>query len=665
VQQVIAPSALHAEGIIASARSPVLVLDQDLKVVTGNHAYYRMFNVSKAETQLALVYDLGEGQWDLPALRQQLEDLRDHGRPFQGLEIDQAFPTIGRRVLRLSADRLERLAADSTEAELMIFTIEDVTASNRSEERLKWSEQRYRRLFESAQDGILILDATSGVILDANPFLARLLGYGIDELVGKQLWQIGLFEDIEASGVALAELKRIGYIRYEHLPLETTDGRQIDVEFVSNVYGEGHQQVIQCNIRDITARRSMESTVRRQVADLAEASRQKDEFLAMLSHELRNPLGAIRNAVQVLRHHPDEDPIQAVARGMIVRQVSHLSRLVDDLLEISRVTAGRIILHPQRIEAREIVERSVETVRSSIVRRRQELSVSLPAQPIWLNVDPTRLEQVLVNLLTNAVKYSDEGGRIWLTVSVEGRKMVLRVRDAGIGISTDLLPQIFDLFTQADRSLDRSQGGLGIGLTLVHRLVELHGGTVEAHSGGLGRGSEFIVRLPLGSVLNERATPAAVLAEPLAKTGRPLRILVVDDNEDSAQSLSLLLLQGAHTVRIAHSGPAALEVALAFRPEVLLLDLGLPQMDGYEVARRLREQAELGGMVVVAVTGYAQQSDRQRSRQAGFDFHLVKPVDLGELQRILVSAALEPSPHVPRDSLARHASARFADGQGV
>ena len=362
------------------------------------------------------------------------------------------------------------------------------------------SELRYRRLFETAQDAILILDASTEKILDANPFIANLLGYSKEEFLGKELWQIGLFHDVEENKAAFRTLQAQGYIRYEHLPLQTKDGRQVEVEFVSNLYPVDHQQIIQCNIRDITERRRLEQQTQEQAEALADLHQRKDEFLAMLSHELRNPLAAIFNALHILRLHDTENPIQQKAKIVIERQVGQLAHLVDDLLEVSRVITGRIQLHPERLELRGIVEHAIEAARPLIDRHHHTLSVSFPAEPLWLQADPTRLEQVIVNLLTNAAKYTEEGGQIWLTAQQEGSEVVLRVRDTGVGIAPELLPRIFDLFTQADRTLDRSQGGLGIGLSLVQRLVELHGGTVEAHSGGLGQGSEFIVRLPALSV---------------------------------------------------------------------------------------------------------------------------------------------------------------------
>ncbi len=371
----------------------------------------------------------------------------------------------------------------------------DVHDIKQAEQALLDSEIRYRRLFEVSHDGILILDAACGSILDANPFMSELLGYSRDEFLGKELWEIGLFHDKSASEVAVRELREKSDIRYEYLPLETIRGRKLEVEVVANVYQEEHRTVIQCNIRDITERSLLQRKLSEQALALTDLHRRKDEFLAMLSHELRNPLAPITNAVQLLRLRNNEDPLQQQAGAIIERQVGQLVRIVDDLLEISRINTGRIRLHQERVTLNGIAENAVETVRPLIRQRRHSLETSLPPQPIWLYGDAARLEQVVVNLLTNAAKYMDEGGHIWLTVAQEGDQAVLRVRDTGVGIAPELLPRIFDLFTQADRSLDRSQGGLGIGLSLVQRLLEMHRGTVEVYS-EVGQGSEFVVRLP-------------------------------------------------------------------------------------------------------------------------------------------------------------------------
>jgi PAS domain S-box-containing protein len=501
-------------------------------------------------------------------------------------------------------------------------------------ESIRSSEVRYRRLFEAAQDAIFILDGDSGRITDANPYISRLLGYTRAEFLGKELWEIGLFRDIEASRLAYNELKRTGYIRYEHLPLHTKDGRKAEVEFVSNVYDVDGETVIQCNIRDITDRSRLERQTQEQAVALAEISRRKDEFLAMLSHELRNPLSSILNAVYLLRLQKDEDLIQQQARNIIERQVGHLARLVDDLLEISRITVGSIQLRQERLDLRGIVDRAVETVRPLVDRRKHELLVTLPPEPVWLLADPTRLEQVIGNLLNNAVKYTEEGGCIWLTLEQEGETVLLRVRDTGIGIAPDLLPHIFDLFTQADRASDRSQGGLGIGLTLVEKLVGMHGGTVQAFSAGLGLGSEFTIRLPLAAP-RFKPNPGASIPDNSDIIASPSRVLVVDDNLDAAESMATWLQLAGHDVQTAYGGPAALEAAVAFRPTIVLLDIGLPGMDGHEVARLLRKTPGLDNAWLIALTGYGRKADIQLSEDAGFDHHLVKPADPQMLRTLL------------------------------
>jgi PAS domain S-box-containing protein len=500
------------------------------------------------------------------------------------------------------------------------------------------SEIRYRRLFETAKDGILILDTHTGRITDANPFMSELLGYSHEQFLDKELWEIGLFSDKSANEAAVRTLQQDGYIRYEHLPLETNHQLPVEVEIVANAY----QQNQKSNIRDITQRSRLEKQLQEQTLALADLHRRKDEFLAMLGHELRNPLAPISNAVHLLRLQKNEDKLQHQARTIIERQVVQLTRLVDDLLEVSRISTGKINLQPQRIALNGVVECAVETARPLLNQRKHELTVSPSPQPIWLYADAARLEQVVVNLLTNAAKYTADGGYIVLTVEQQGDEAVLRVRDTGIGISPELLPRIFDLFTQAERSLDRAQGGLGIGLCLVQRLVEMHGGKVEAYS-VLGHGSEFVVRLPVvtAPAPQSLSAPQEAVAEP---TGPALRVLVVDDNVDAVASLVALLEASGHDARAAHDGPTALEAAQAFRPDVVLLDIGLPGLDGFEVAKWLRSQPDLSSAVLVAMTGYGQKSDRQRSQDAGFNHHLVKPADFGKVQQILASVSRRKRP---------------------
>ena len=497
------------------------------------------------------------------------------------------------------------------------------------------AHDKYHWLFESIDEGFCIIEAAEvspGAPIDfryveANPAFA--VQSGIGDVVGKTIREVfpGITEDWFATYDAV--LRTGTPIRFERT-LQPA-GRVLELyAFRADELGQPRVAVI---FKDISERSRLERQLKEQSDALVDLHRRKDEFLAMLSHELRNPLAPISNAVHMLRLHNKEDPLQLQARLTIERQLAQMTRLVDDLMEVSRITTGRVHLRQERVAVAVIVERAVETASPLLDQRRHELTVSVPGGPIWLFGDAGRLEQVIVNLLTNSAKYTEEGGRVWLTASQEGEEAVIRVRDTGVGIAPELLPRVFDLFTQAERSLDRAQGGLGIGLALVQRLVELHRGKVEAFS-TLGQGSEFVVRLPI--LRTPIPLPPTAPAD-APNTERALRILVVDDNVDSAESLAMLLQTVGHEVRTAHDGPTGLTAALGFRPDAVLLDIGLPKMDGYEVARRMRLAPELAITPLLALTGYGQESDREKSLEAGFDHHLVKPVDFEKLLGILAT----------------------------
>src|SRR5919106_1051588 len=628
-EQLLQDTLNYAEAILATLREPFIVLDDNLRIKTANRSFYAAFKVSPKETEGKFIYDLGNGQWDLPELRTLLKEVLSNNHPIHDFEVEQTFPEIGHRVIRLNA---RRLASVNSKPDLILLAIEDITDRHHAEIAMRNSEMRFRRLFETAKDGILILQSNTGKITEANPFISELLGYRSDELIGKELWQIGLFQDIQSSQTAFRQLQEQGYIRYHNLPLETKTGRKVEVEFVSNLYNVDHQPVIQCNIRDNTEHHQLERA-QAQAEALVDLHRRKDEFLAMLSHELRNPLAAITNAVELLDLERDE-AIQRKARTIIRRQVGNLVVLVNDLLEVSRVLSGRIQLHQEELDLRGVAQQAVETARTLIDQRKHRLTVALPEEPAWILGDAVRLEEVIVNLLSNAAKYTPEGGDVWLGIEEEGDEVVIRVRDTGVGIAPDLLPQIFDLFTQAQRTLDRSQGGLGVGLTVVRKVIEMQGGTTEAHSSGLGQGSEFIVRLPaLRSPAGQAKSFAAKRPQPV----QTWRVLVVDDNADSADSTAAILETSGHEVEVAYSAQQALEMAVEYQPDIMLLDIGLPGMDGYEVAKHVRQTLELKEMWLIAITGYGQESDRQRSRAAGFDEHVVKPVDWRQLEELLAS----------------------------
>ena len=431
-------------------------------------------------------------------------------------------------------------------------------------------------------------------------------------------------------------MQKQGYVRYEHLPLEAKNGKTVEVEFISNIYLVGHHAVAQCNIRDISERFVMERQLQEQAETLADLHRRKDEFLAMLSHELRNPLAPISNAVQILRLQQDEDPLQHQARTMIERQVVQLTRLVDDLMEVARITTGRVQLRNDLVLMNGVIENAVASAMPLILEHEHTLTVNLSPEPIWLHADAARLEQIIVNLLTNAAKYTNNGGKIVLSVALnEQRECVIRLSDTGVGIAPELLPRIFDLFSQSERSLDRSRGGLGIGLALVHRLVEMHGGHVDIYS-ALGKGSEFVVTLPIvraPSFPIENKVP-----EVIRRATRELRVLVVDDNVDAADSLAMLVEMSGHAVTKAYDGPTALKAVAHTYPNVVLLDIGLPILTGYEVANQIRSDPKLRGIIIVAVTGYGQDTDKKMAFNAGFDYHLTKPVDYNKVQKILDDA---------------------------
>jgi signal transduction histidine kinase len=385
---------------------------------------------------------------------------------------------------------------------------------------------------------------------------------------------------------------------------------------------------------DITERKQAEDAVR-------EADRRKSEFLATLAHELRNPLAPIRNGLQIIRLANHDEAAVQVARAMMERQVAHMVRLIDDLLDLSRITNGKIELRKERIELAAAVQDAVEAVRPCMEASGHELTITLPTKPVYVDGDRTRLAQIFANLLNNSAKFTEQGGHIRLTVEWQGSDVVVSVKDNGIGIPADMLPQIFNMFTQVDRSLDRSQGGLGIGLSLVRGLVEMHGGRVEAHSAGLGAGSEFIVRLPVMLSQVRRSGKKDRESDEI-NAGSVRRILIVDDYEDSAICLGLMLKIMGHETLTAHDGLEAVEAAATFRPDVMLLDIGLPKMNGYEVCRRIREQPWGERMVLIALSGWGQEEDKLRSKEAGFNFHMVKPVDPAALEKLLAGLLLTP-----------------------
>ena len=434
----------------------------------------------------------------------------------------------------------------------------------------------------------------------------------------------------------LAVLRRLGMTSFIAVPLKARGETLGVITFVSAKPGRRYDSLDLAVAEDLAQRAGIAIENARLYAELRQADRLKDEFLAMLAHELRNPLAPIRNSLQIMKQPAASPEVVACVREIAERQVDHMARLLDDLLDVSRISRGTIDLRQDIVDMASVVNHTVEAVGPLMESRGHDLAVSLPLEPIAVRGDAARLEQILTNLLNNAAKYTDPGGHITLTAERDKNQVILRVRDTGIGIAHEMLPRIFDLFVQAERRLDRSQGGVGIGLTLVRKLVELHGGSVVAVSPGLGQGSEFVVRLPAFAEKSMTAEGKRSDGPHPTPTLPRRRVLVVDDNVDAADTLAMLLRLKGQEVRVVHDGPSSLEAARQFQPNLVLLDIGMPGLDGYEVCRRLRQEPDTQKALVVAMTGWGQEEDRRRSLEAGFDQHFVKPVGAKTLDKLLL-----------------------------
>ncbi len=767
-----------AEATLRTARDPLLILYADLRVKTANRAFYKIFHTVPAETEGRLIYELGNGQWRIPRLRQLLEEILPHNSFFEDFEIVHDFPAIGSRTMLLNSRRLE---TENT-SQLILLSIEDVTdrlvsraAMKRSEARyrglfeaaqdgivmldpisrkitdanpfmtrllgytreellgkelweigllkderasqdafrelqeknfiryedlplqtktgerrevefvsnlydedglkviqcnirditarkrvddalresrlvMKRSEIRYRRLFEATQDGIISLDPVTRKITDANPFVTQLLGYERGELLGKELWQIDLFKDEQASQAAFRELQNRGFVRYEYLPLETKSGQRREVEFLSNLYDEDGQKVIQCNLRDITERKRTDTALRQAIADLKvaqgaaeRASRAKDNFLAALSHELRTPLTPVLMSAAALR---EDERLPSDAReqlAMMELNIALEARLIDDLLDLTKIAHGKLQLRAQPCDAHHLIRRSVEIVREEARLKEIAIECTFGAKHSRLMADPARFQQVIWNLLRNAVKFTPRGG--WISIHTHderqaGGEMWLRIEvsDSGIGIDPARLEQIFLHFDQGGLAGDHRFGGVGLGLAIARAVVDLHGGRINAHSAGVNRGARFVVDLPgaieASSGVSD-STPPSVGGSPVPfapAVFAPLRLLLVEDHPNTLQTLFRLLQRNGHRIVTASTVAEALAAAALDTFDLVVSDLGLPDGTGCELMEKLRDTYGLRG---VALSGYGTEEDIARSRDAGFVTHLVKPVPIAELRRVI------------------------------
>ena len=500
INEELQSSRAFLDAIVETIREPLLVLDSDLVVIKANLAFYEIFEVPPEKTLRFHLYELGEGQWDIPDLRKLLSGVISEKSTVRDFEVTHSFPKIGEKTMLLNA---RRLVNEAGRDEMILLAIEDVTSRHIAERRL------------------------------------------------------------------------------------------------------------------------------------LEADHRKNNFLATLAHELRNPLAPIRLRVDLLRGHTNGDNMKQL--DMIEGQIAKLTGIIDDLLDVARIERERIELRKEHLDLVGLINNAVEASRHLFDDRGQHLSLRLPDKSVPVFGDPVRLEQVVSNLLSNAAKYTDPGGEIAVSVAHVEDEATITVRDNGIGIAPDKLPQLFEMFFQAHESLDRAEGGLGIGLSVTKQLVALHGGRVEGSSEGLGKGSEFSVHLPTAAELDGHPAPkrSQVPAEPSSTIGH--RILIVDDNTDTAEAVAETAKAWGHTVTVAHDGATALELTTAFRPEIALVDIGLPQMNGYELARRLRRLDGMEAALLVALTGYAREEDREKAREAGFDYHLTKPIEPARLKRLLAT----------------------------
>ncbi|MFC5496808.1 response regulator [Caenimonas terrae] len=586
----------------------------------------------------------------------------ERGEPFQFVGRFFRHPDHEVRWLEFRGRR--QIATDGV-LQRVLGTAADITERHRFQERLRVSEERYRALFEAIDEGFCLIDVIFDAqrrpidyrFLEINPAFAHQTG--LQDPVGKRVTEL-------VPGHESKWFDVYGQVVLTGQPVRFIDeaqamGRWFDV-YAARL-GGADSSTVAVLFTDITARKQADDDLRRLAAELAESDRRKTEFLATLAHELRNPLAPLSSGLQVMRLSASDPVAIERTRSMMERQINHMVHLVDDLLDIARISTGKVELKKERVDLQTVIASAVETSLPLIEAGRHELHVQMPDEELMLDVDLTRVAQVVSNLLNNAAKYTPARGRIGLSAHREGDFVVIAVADTGIGIPPSSMPTVFEMFTQVGRNMERAQGGLGIGLSLVRRLVELHGGTVQASSEGVGRGSTFTVRLPLapdtpaaapGPAPSRQpvaaptaappaapafavAAPAPALAPDDAEGG--LRVLVVDDNTDAADTLGALLDMSGHATRIANDGYQAIEVAQAFQPQVVFLDIGLPGMNGYEVARKLRELPGMDRAFLVALTGWGAREDRERSSEAGFDHHLTKPADMGAVETLLSNLA--------------------------
>jgi PAS domain S-box-containing protein len=654
----------YTKTILNTVIDPLVVLGDGLQVQTANRAFYDWFGASREQTQGVPLSDLGDDSWKASDLWSSLNATLSHNSEFHTVEFEGAFPNVGCRTVLLDARRLGRAGTA-----LVLLAFRDITDLKQAEKARRESEIRFRTLFESMDEGYcvveMIFDEGNNPIdyrfLEVNPVFERQTGiknargrrmreiapeheqhwfdtYGRIAITGETLRfekpaaALHRYYEVCAFRVAAPELRHVGIVFND-----ITERKSLELQRERAL---AQEEALRKDAEIATrALAQTQEVLHKRVAELADADRHRNEFLAILAHELRNPLAPLKNAVEILRRSPDDAVVVEKARDLIDRQVQHMSRLVGDLLEAARAQNGQIKLQSTSLDLRAIIEHVVDLMRPMFEGKHQRLRLTLPETPVWVEGDAARLEQIFTNLLSNANKYTQDQGDIEISldsglIDEAARCVIVKVLDNGEGIEAELVPRLFELFAQADRSLAHSQGGLGIGLSLVRTLVEMHGGRVSMQSDGRGRGSTFEVRIPLTRApIDQKASNAPL--PPLQFIAGQRRVLVVEDNEDIRESSCKLLSLTGFDVKGVSTGCEALEVAPAFAPNVVLLDVGLPGLSGYDIARRLRELPQFVGTVLIAITGYDTAEARALSAAAGFDHHICKPVNFDELARLL------------------------------
>ncbi len=646
-EQQLAESSAQLAGVIESAMDAVITVDEADRVLLFNPAAAEIFACPEDQARGRAITDFLPHWQELLACCPPAQG--PHSRQVlhtdtEGWRSDMAFP------VELSLSRARRMpfwtciARDLTERRRGQEEHNRLLQEKAARVEAERAESRLRALVEKLQEQAHLLEMAHALVRDSegriifwNKGTTQMYGWSEQEALGQNVH--AFLKTVFPTPLPQIEAQLQSRGQWEGELIHTRkDGSILVVASHWAMHRDADGKpvaVLEIN-NDITELKRLQEALR-------ESDRRKDEFLATLAHELRNPLAPIRNALHLMRLTKNNPATVESSRDLMERQVKHLVRLIDDLLELSRLSRGKIQIKKDRVPVQEIISMAVEGSRPWIDAAEHELVVSVPKAPLLLEVDSLRLTQVLLNLLNNAAKYTDSGGIIWLSAEASGAgDVVFRVRDTGIGIPPEMLPRIFEMFTQVNRTLDRTQGGLGIGLSLVRGLVQLHGGRIEARSEGIGRGSEFIVRLPQVRTDTGHDGAGPHPGSGAEATGPHLRILVVDDNKDAAETLALLLQTQGHDVHQAYDGLAALDAARRLCPQVILCDIGLPGLNGYEVARRLRAQPKFQNMLLVALTGWGQDEDRRRSQEAGFDAHLVKPIEQEALTDILQSVSVAP-----------------------